>query len=356
MTRARYGTGSIRQTGPGRFQLRWSEGVDPFTGAHLRRTETVHVKTRTEANRILSARIAARGRSSAMTVGQLLDSTLPQLPIADSTRERYGYALAHVPPIAREWIAADVSVPMARTVIDGLTERHGPQTVRKAHGALMACWRQAALNGWVSSNPWRGQRLPAVPASAGQPLDDAQVARLLEACTEPIDACWIRVHLSSGARPGEVVGLRWSDIGDDAVLRIVDAKHGGTERFVAVDDGCLAVIRSWQNMQRQRALAAGVALDADPWLFANDPASSTPWRRHYSSSFRWKRLWTAAKLPEGVTPNDLRHTHNTWLAAANIDETTRGRRIGNTAAVNTRVYSHPTRDREAAEVVAQRFA
>ena len=71
MTRNKYGTGSVRQTGPQRWQIRWSDGVDPFTGDHVRRSETIH-GSKTDANRALAARTAARGRMSRVTLGTLM--------------------------------------------------------------------------------------------------------------------------------------------------------------------------------------------------------------------------------------------------------------------------------------------
>ena len=291
-----------------------------------------------------------------MSLGELLDATLPVLPISEATRDRYRFALAHVPPDALKWMAGDITPPDARLIIDGLTSRVSASQVRKTHGALMACWREATNSGWAVNNPWRGQRLPRLAASAGDPLSDLEVAALLAACVEPIDRCWIGIHLATGARPGEVVGLRWSAIDvDDQVVTFVDAKHDGALRPVAIDAPTIATIRTWQTAQRQRALAAGCPLDADPWLLSNDEASATPWRREYAGGYRWRRIRTAAGLRPGLRLYDLRHTHNSWLSAANIDAATRAARIGNSPATNQRVYTHPMRDREAADVAGNRL-
>ena len=354
MGRNKYGTGSVRETGTNRYQIRWSDGIDPFTGDHLRRAETIH-GTKTDANRALAARIAARGKMSRVTFGQLVDATLPTLRVADVTRDTYGHALAHIPPIAREWVAADITATDARHLIDGLTARHGAQTVRKAHTAIRSCWAEARRNGWVTADPWAGQRLPKVPASAGSVLTDDEVAALLAAVDGELEAAWVRLHLGSGARPGEVVGVRWSHIDGD-VVTFIDDKHDARPRPVAVDAVTLAHVATWQRLQRERAMAAGVRLDADPWLFASDPASAIPWRRSYAGGFRWRRLRDRAGIRSTLRLYDLRHTHNSWLTAAGIDEATRGQRIGNTPAVNLRTYSHATRDRDAADVVALRWA
>jgi integrase len=355
MTRSRYGTGSIRQTGPARWQIRWSDGVDPFTGKPVHRSATVH-GTKTEANRQLAARTAARSRSR-ITFGQLLDAALPELRVADVTRDTYRHALAHVPDRARQWTAADITATDARILIDGLAERHSGHMVRKVHGAIRSCWREASRSGWVESDPWKDQRLPPVAASAGAVLSADEVASLRHACADDLERCWLHVHLATGARPGEVVGLRWSDIdAAERTLTFRDMKHGGRPRLVTVDETTVSLVTAWQRLQRERALAAGATLDGDPWLFAADERSAVPWRRSYAGGFKWRSLRRRAGIRTDLRLYDLRHTHNSWLAAAGIDEATRGQRIGNTPAVNLRTYSHATRDREAADVVALRLA
>ncbi|MEM8619274.1 MAG: tyrosine-type recombinase/integrase [Actinomycetota bacterium] len=355
MGRAAYGAGSVVDKGGGRYQLRWSEGRDPFTGEHRRKAETITAPTMKAARAELAKRVAARGTRSDMTVGQLIDVALEQIPIADVTRETYGYALAHIPDIARGWVAAEVSVVDARTIMDGLAARHSPAMVQKIHGALMSVWRESTLAGWVTTNPWRGQRCPSVPASAGNPLTDEEVAKLRRACKLDIDRAWIDLHLATGARPGEAVGLRWSAIDkDELVVTIVDAKHDDRPRFVAVDATTMKSIDKWRRVQKKRALGVGVPLDEDPWLLSGDEASSVPWRRTYAGGFRWRKLRDAAGIRSELRLYDLRHTHNSWLAAAGIDEATRGLRIGNTPSTNLSTYSHALRDREAADVVAER--
>lgn len=353
--RAIYGDGSVTVKGDGRYQLRWSEGTDPFTGKHRRRTETITAKNLSDARRELKARTSARKKLSRVTFGELLDLTLPQLPIAGVTRETYGYVLKHIPGAARLWVAAEITIMQGRQIIEGLTGRCGAQTVRKIHGALMACWRQATLNGWVDSNPWRGQRLPKITTSAGVVLHDDELERLKAAC-DPLERVWIDIHLATGARPGEVVELRWSQLDlDQRLIHFIDHKHDDEPRSVAIEPVTVDRIRAWQQAQRQRALATdGVTLAEDPYLISSDPASAEPWLVGYAAK-RWRRLREVAGLRPHLRLYDTRHTHNSWLEAAGIDKATRAGRIGNSAATNERVYTHPTRDREAAAAVAAKL-
>lgn len=354
MSRRDYGGGSIRERGQGRYQLRWSEGVDPFTGDNIRRTETITAKTLTEARRQLAARIAGKRDVSRMTVGQLIDHTIDELEISEATRDRYRYALVHVPPIARSWVAQDVTKPQARLVIEGLTERHGPQTVRKCYTALMSCWKQADRNGWVTSNPWRGQRLPKVNRSAGVVARPDEVRALIDAAEPGVEACWLRIHLATGARPGEVVGLRWSSFDrSDSTLTMIDAKHGGIDRPVALDVRTVDIVDDWQTEQARYAEDNGFELVDDPWLITSEPDASRGWNRSYAGGFRWRSLRDRAGVRSELRLYDLRHTSNSLLAAAGVSSADRAARIGNSPATNERVYTHPTADREAAAAIGE---
>lgn len=353
--RSGYGDGSITQSAPGRYRIRWSEGVDPFTGKHIRRHETIDAKNLTEARRELKLRTSRRHRPTRLTFGDLLDLTLPQLGISERTRETYGYALKHIPDVSRGWPAGDITVVQAKQVIDGLTKRHGAWMVRKIHAALMSCWKFAYESGWIQDNPWRALKMPAVSASAGLVLDDEEVARLRAACSDQMERVWIELHLDTGARPGEVTGLRWSAIDlEDHVVNFIDAKHDNAARPVAITPTIADLIRTWQQAQRERALAGGGGFDADPYLISNTTDSSVPWRVPYAGSYRWSRLRARAKLRDELRLYDLRHTHNSWLAAAGIDPTTRAERIGNSPATNMRTYSHSTQDRAAAAAIEAR--
>jgi integrase len=352
MARAGWGDGSIRQLESGRWQLRWSEGFDPFTGKHLRRAETITAKNLTEARRELKRRTSGRRNVSRMTVGQLIDNTIDEMPVAEATRDRYKYALSHVPPIARDWIASEVTVPQGRLIIDGLTERHGPQTVRKCYTALMSCWKEAHRNGWVDTNPWAKQRLPKVKASAGVLVTPEEIAALISAAEPGLEFCWLMIHLATGARPGEVVGLRWSHVDHtDSTLTFIDAKHGGSERVVAVDDSVRLIVKDWQGEQQRTASENGIPLIDDPFLISPDVEASTPWRRAYAGGFRWKSLRKRAGIRDDLRLYDLRHTSNSQLGALGFDKAVRSARAGNSPATNERVYTHSTGDREAAEAI-----
>jgi len=347
MSRRDYGTGSITKRDAGGWLLRWSEGMDPVTGQRVRRAKTFR-GTKTEAQRELQRLTAVRRGDTRLTVGQLIDVVLPNLPIAETTMERYSYALAHLPKPTRELPASDVTPAIAGAVFKALSGTIGAQTLRKLRTALMACWRHARSAGWLDGNPWSGHRLPAVPVSSGRALTDAELRRLLAACDPGLEALWIRLSLITGARPGEILDAKWSALDGDT-LKLWGSKTG-KERQVVLDPDTLKMVHRWQVAQRERALAAGIPLAKDPYLVSKDPASVERWTKSYAGAFRWHRLRERAKLPKHFRLYDLRHTTVSTMQADGHDPATVAGLVGNNPAMTLRTYSHTDRERQRAAV------
>lgn len=347
--RATYGQGSVIQRGPRKYTIRWSEGRDPFTGKHIRHTLTLHDVTLTEARQILATKTAARRATTRMTLGQLIDTTIEQIDVTERTRDRYRQALAHIPPGARDWRLSDITVTDAGTLIAGLTDRVGAATVQKAHTALLSCWKQGYRNGWVQrDSPFRGLKLPEVERSAGTLITDDEIKRLIAVCERGEEEAWLMVSLGTGARPGEVRQLRWSDVDlEQAIVTFTDTKHGGRRRPVAVGELVVAALSDWREMQRN-----GRDLVDDPYLFSTALDASKPWSQWYAGRDRWQALRERAGVREGVRLYDIRHTVNSHLAASNVTNAVRGMRAGNSPSVNDSVYTHqhPAADREAAAI------
>jgi integrase len=123
-------------------------------------------------------------------------------------------------------------------------------------------------------------------------------------------------------------------------------------RTVHLDAATVTAVRGWQRAQRERALAAGVPLERDPWLISSDAASAVPWRAAYAGSFRWPRLIERAGVPS-LRLYDLRHHALSSMLAAGIDVRTAADRLGHNPTTALRVYSHgdETRSRAAATAI-----
>lgn len=344
--RRQYGTGSVEKIGHNAYKIRWSEGSDPFTGKHIQRSERLHGVTKSQAEQILAQRRAVRRRTTRMTLGQLLGAALPELDVTPGTLERYEHAVKIIPDGAKAWTLDTITVPMAGDLFKRLAEQHGAATVNKAHTAVMSCYRQAYRNGWVAKddNPFAGIKLPKARRSAGKLLTRAELRKLVAVAETGQEEAWIVLHITTAARPGEVRTLRWSQVGlANAVVSFVDEKHHGALRHVAVDEFTVDVLERWRAMQFVLPLVD------DPYLFSTAPDASVPWRKEYVRT-RWHSIRERAGISTDVRLYDIRHTNNSEMAAAGIDDDTRSKRIGNSRELNRDVYTHlvPEADRRAA--------
>ena len=177
----------------------------------------------------------------------------------------------------------------------------------------------------------------------------------------------LRVLVATGARRGEVCGLRWSDIdlpgSTVTIRRSVASVAGGTvvketkthaARRIAVDAETLDALAR----RRERAAAAGRSVRGSTStrrlrvhvVGRTDRSRCIPTR----SPAGFRRLCQRAGL-DGVRLHDLRHLHATQLLAAGVPVRTVSGRLGHANAATTlNVYAHflEASDRQAADVIA----
>lgn len=204
------------------------------------------------------------------------------------------------------------------------------------------------------------------PRATVVPPDVNQVRELLAAAREqdPMLACWLDVAAATGARRGEVCGLRWCDIDLNTqtvrIERSVSAtkKEGVFIKTTKTDRFRLVSItgRAAQSLSEQhdaaigRAVADGRRFDPTGLVFTNDPIAVRPWRPELVTR-RWERLRRRTGLHH-VKIHGLRHFVATELLTAGIDVRTVANRLGHARTSTTLdIYWAwvPARDRDAAD-------
>ena len=176
----------------------------------------------------------------------------------------------------------------------------------------------------------------------------------------------LRMTAATGARRGEVCGLRWTDLDRGArsvVIRRSIAVIGGTllakdtkthaARRIAVDDDTLEILLRHRAAVEIRARAMGVETDPNAYMFSPviDGASPTNPDR---ITGRFRHLCERVGLT-GVRLHDLRHLHATQLLASGVPVRTVSGRLGHAHAATTlNVYAHfvEASDRQAADVIS----
>jgi len=180
----------------------------------------------------------------------------------------------------------------------------------------------------------------------------------------------IFVAATTGARRGELCGLRWSDIDLDAATMTiarsisdagshVEVKDTKTHRArrIALDRATCDVLRAHRRGVEERAALAGVTLRTDAYVWSQDLDAATPYRPdRVTGAFR--ALRDRLDLPH-VTFHSLRHFTATTLAASGVSIRTIAGRLGHAnPGITLRTYAHflAAADREAADALGVALA
>lgn len=342
--------GNLTERRLGVWQVRVGAGKDPVTGRYRVVRTTVH-GTREQAEKALAKLLrdvrAGDRAGTEGTLGWLLGRYLEHLEVTDraaSTLRSYrSYIDGNIIPALgprplSKLTAADLDRFYAQLRAGG----RSTATVRQHHAIISGALARATKWGYVARNVAELADPPRLRQREVTPPTVDVVRRLLVAAGEhdPELGTFAFLAATTGARRGELCGLRWSHIDHAAGdVRIYATKTHQTRRL-ALDPSTLEVARRHQLAQAVLAADADTIMDADPFLFAADVAGAT--QRHPDHfTGAWRRLATGESHP-GVRLHDLRHFVATEALAAGHDVRTVAGQLGHSGggAITLRVYAH----------------
>lgn len=339
-------------------------------------SRTVH-GTKRDAQRALAQLVsgvsAGKSTSTATTLDDLLRRWLDHIDgeLSPTTLREYRRPVAkRIGPQLGSLRLSRVTAHRLDSYYASLRREEGlaPGSVRKIHAVLRGALGQAVRRGMIPSNPAVNASPPRTARSDVNPPQLDEAVRLLRAAGEhSIElGTMLRVLAATGARRGEVCGLRWSDIDWRArtisIERSVASICGGTmvkgtkthsARRIAVDAGTLAVLERLQRDREQMARMCERQLDPDGFVFSLDPTGAAPLHPDTVTK-TFDRLRRSLGL-RTVRLHDLRHLHATQLLAAGVPVRTVSGRLGHANAATTlNVYAHflEASDRQASDVIA----
>ena len=239
--------GHIERRGRDSWRITISLGRDPATGRKRRIQRTIR-GTRDDADAACARLIVEHAGSGSLdgwdvTFGQLLDRwlNLTEPDLSPTTVRDYRSCITvHLKPHLgdtplRRLTAADLDDAYTRMTRSGL----GAARVHRAHSVARRALGQAVRWRWITENPAVHASPPAVTAIEVAPPPPELVADAIRAVTaeDPAIGTFLHLAAATGARRGELVALRWSDIdldqGEVLISRsIVDA---GERRLVVKD-------------------------------------------------------------------------------------------------------------------------
>jgi integrase len=387
----------MRERSPGHWELRAYIGRDPLTGRPRQKTKTFLGGQRAAAKELSKMVADAEGgklNRTTLTVGQLLDKWLEHTATRQGPRTVYENRRkieSRIKPILggirlAKLEAETLDEAYRRWLGEGLS----PTTVHQFHAILSAACRQAVKWDWLAV-------APTDRATPPQPVKKAMVVPTPERLSalvrtaendDPVLATAIALAALTGARRGELVALRWSDVDLESSsisisrsLTVAGGEQhtGNTKahraRRVSLDAIGVEVLNRRGQFMAALAAEAESPLVADPYVLSYNANGLTPANpdtlTHRFSDLCHRMEKPALKKLRGTKPkakrthlapadqwpyrfHDLRHFSVTTLVAAGIDVRTVAERHGHaTPTMTLNVYAHalPQRDRDAAALI-----
>jgi integrase len=388
--RASNGRSSIYFGSDGRWHGRVSMGSEPSSGKPIRRQVTG--KTQAEVTRkvreLEKARELGNTGGSRQTVSAYLSNWIANreaLGVRPNTVLGYRVDARHIEAAFGGVQLNKLTVDHVETLWkqmsmlrpDGRTRKGSIPHVRRTLSAVLS---DAVKRGLIPRNPVALARTPRHTKPRIEPYTLDEVRPLLDAAqTTRQPARWL-IAAILGLRQGEVLGLRWEDLDQQAstltVARQLQRRlwqHGcGSEpcgskrgadcpnrsggglttsepksdaghRTIALAPTLLNALLVHRKRQAAERLASAYWDDAR-WMFPDEWGRPCDPGRDYNA---WRALCVTAGVPVRRL-HDLRHTAATLLLEAEVDLKSAGQILGHSAVSQTAAYTHVLADRKAA--------
>ena len=271
---------------------------------------------------------------------------------ADRFTARFGRRLCD------ELTGRDIDAWYAEMIGDGKSAA----TIQHTHRVV-----RAILNfGHGSRDLGRVATKQSHPPTYRQPEVSPPTSELVRELLASVTGEWgraVRLLAMTGIRRGEVVGLRWADVGDTSItvaLSVLAARGGGAHiketkgrrvRKVAIGPAATAVLDEQRRVVAERCERAEIAMS--PWVFPAWLVDPMRPRRPDWVSLMWGRH-RAAHDADSVRLHDLRHWYATTALEGGVPLSSVSAQLGHAQTSTTaNIYAHATdagRDRAAATV------
>lgn len=273
---------------------------------------------------------------------------------------------------AAETISGVLGVKVEKVFDTQMGEKKlSPKTVLEHHRLISTVLDQAEKEGLVPFNVASKATLPKVTHKDVQYFQPEQVTAIRDALeTEQIK--WktlVHLFMVSGARRGEILGLKWACVDfDKAQIHICNnilytpdrgiyedtPKTATSNRFVALPLETMKLLRQYRAWQNEERLRLGEYYQDQGFVFCQDngkpmhPDSVTDWLNKFSRRHN---------LPH-INPHAFRHTMASLLYFNGVDSVSISKRLGHAQVSTTaNIYAHvmEAADQRNADILADVF-
>ena len=298
-------------------------------------------------------------KSEQRDCGQLVDAYLAQLDVRAFTRREYGSIINNYLKVYFNEMKLRAITPREvekfRAWMQGRKHANGDKplavaTINKSLTLLSMVLKYTVGHRWMDSNPCNHVRKLKTPIDArrraldGNILTWSECLRLIEAGATVCDQALLRMAIETGARQGELLGLRWADI-DWASGRVFirnscrvrqdnQVKTAASMRTIRLSKTLLRELKVW----RAACPKANPEAEVQDLVFPN--AASGFEDAHNLLRRRFHPALRRAGLRR-IRFHDLRHTCASLLLAAGVSIKEVQAQLGHASAqVTLDVYGH----------------
>ena len=261
---------------------------------------------------------------------------------------------------SREWDRLEEGG--GRTRGSGKARPMSKKTVRNLAGFVSAAYARGKKWGIVEQNLITDSEPPIPKKRIGKAMTPQQQDIMIAMATGPwCMSTFLETCAGLGARRGEVLALRWSDIehGEAIISRSLSqagkalafkSTKSGEPRVISIPESTTAALEAHRQKQNEHKEfhGAGYRADLDLIFCEKDGNPLKPDSVSSAVSLLCRRL----KLPKGVSLHTVRHSHGSQLLAAGVPLIDVSTRLGHSSIkVTAEIYSHPLNgnDKKAAQ-------
>jgi integrase len=344
--------------GRGRHLVRVFLGRDPATGRRRYHNKTIRgTKKQAEAyGRKIQTQVDSGTfrEPTRQTVAEFLDHwfehTARRRVHRETLQEYKAIAERHLKPVLGKIRLGQLTPEHVQQLVTAMeAKKRAPRTIRNAHGVLRNALSRAVREGTIPMNPASAKLvdLPKTRRRELTVLSPKEAAAFVEAARGERWGPLFILLLGSGMRPGEALGLQWSDFEGSSLRirralvrsrdgsgkrRLKEPKTRDSRRTVPLPDFALEALRTHRRRQAEEKLRAGAEYEDRGLIFADERGAPLSWRRLTKYEFPW--ILEEAGLPK-IRAYDLRHTCATLLLSAGVNPKVVSERLGHTTVTLT---------------------
>ena len=356
------GEGSIRKRRDGRWEGRYTAGINPETGKRV--FKNVLGKTQAEVKEKLAKALAENqkldfSKRGKYNIAQWMDEwfeNVCKIKVRPSSHQAYrGYIDRHIAPnigkIPLEKLSAMDVQKLYRKLLTGgrvarAESRNQPKglsakTVRNINQVISSAMNFAVAQRILAQNPCKAVALPNLEHREMQTIPAAQLVVFLDEAKASGVYELYYIELATGLRRGELLGLKWEDI--DLTAGVIRVRRQVSRIDGKIVEAPLKTKNAYRTVtispQAVEVLNAQKAKTNDEYVFPSPnggPISPD------SVNNMLKRVLKRAGIPR-VRFHDLRHTFATLALQNGVDIKTVSGMLGHfSAGFTLDTYAHVT--------------